>query len=315
MAEREESRMKEGITTGRSRLSIWVQAVRPFAFTASVMPVVVGALYAVSFAGPVRWGLLPLAGFALVLFHSGTNLVSDAADFLKGVDREGTFGGSGVLVAGLLTPGEIWTAGVLAFVAGSLLGLVLVAVCGLPVLALGLAGLLGGFFYGGSRFGYKYHGLGDAMVFILLGPLPVIGTYFVLTGTFTMNVLYVSLPVGCLVTAILHANNLRDIINDRRARVRTLANVLGPTGAKVEYFLLVGLAYAAVAVMVMGGAIGPWTLLVGLSLPAAIRDLRMVAAVRPDRASESVFVDVETAKLHFLFAALLSFGLLLSAAM
>jgi len=305
--------MNGGVTSERSPLSIWGQAVRPFAFTASVMPVVVGALCAASFAGPVRWGLLPLAGFALVLFHTGTNLVSDAADFLKGIDRQGTFGGSGVLVAGLLTPRRIWTAGVLAFMAGSLVGLVLVAVCGLPVLGLGLAGLLGGFFYGGSRFGYKYHGLGDLMVFLLLGPLPVIGTYFVLTGTFTMKVLYISLPVGCLVTAILHANNLRDIINDRRARVRTLANVLGPTGAKVLYACLVGLAYAAVAVMVMRGLIGRWALLVGLSLPVAIRNLRMTAATRPDRAAEFATVDVETAKLHFFFAALLSLGLLLSA--
>lgn len=292
---------------------LWLRAVRAFSFTASLMPVVVGAMLALSYEGRVLWGLFPLVAAASVLFHAGTNLVSDAGDFTRGLDREGSHGGSGLLVAGLLTPAAVFRAGVLMFVLGSILGLIMVWFRGLPLLWLGLAGLAGGFFYGGKPFGYKYHALGDVMVFMLMGPLMVAGSYFVLTGSFHVNVLYVSVPVGCLVTAILCSNNLRDIVHDSRARVRTMANVLGPKAAKIEYFLLVCGAFAAVAAMAIAGVVGPWCLLVLLSLPPAVRNMTMIARAHPDRTAEIASIDVRTAQLHLLFGVLLSVGLLVSA--
>ena len=78
-------------------------------------------------------------------------------------------------------------------------------------------------FYTGKPIGYKYIALGDFLVFTLMGPLMVIGSYYVLTGDYNTNVLYVSLPVGFLVAAILHANNLRGIVHDTQANVKTLA--------------------------------------------------------------------------------------------
>ncbi|MHC4717666.1 MAG: 1,4-dihydroxy-2-naphthoate octaprenyltransferase [Planctomycetota bacterium] len=296
----------------RARWTVWLRAVRAFSFTASLMPVLVGAMLALS-AGQVRWELVPLVAVASVLFHAGTNLVSDAGDFARGVDREGTHGGSGVLTGGLLKTRSVFLGGVALLALGSGLGLVMVWIRGWVILWIGLVGLAGGFFYGGKRFGYKYVALGDVFVFALMGPLMVIGSYYVLTGGFEMRVLYASLPVGCLVAAILHANNLRDIADDRRAGVRTLANLLGLTGAKVEYFLLIGAAYAGVIVMAAAGVIGPWCLLVLLSLPPAIRNMVAIGRARPEQAGKIATIDVRTAQVHLLFGVLLSAGLGVSA--
>ena len=215
------------------RVCVWARAIRAFSFTASLTPVVLGAMLATD-AHHVRWWLSPLVVLGCVLIHAATNLVSDAADFRRGVDRPGTHGGSGVLVKGLLTAQQVFRVGVALFAIAILIGLVLAWARGTTVLWLGLVGVVGGFFYGGKSHGYKYIALGDLMVFLLMGPLIVVGTHYTLTGLMSLKALWVSLPIACLVTAILHANNLRDIAHDTACGVRTLACVLGFRGAKAE---------------------------------------------------------------------------------
>jgi 1,4-dihydroxy-2-naphthoate polyprenyltransferase len=199
------------------------------------------------------------------------------------------------------------------FAVGFVLGLILVAFRGAPVFWLGVVGLLGGFFYSGKPIGYKYIALGDFLVFTLMGPLMVIGSYYVLTGTYNSTVLYVSLPIGCLVAAILHSNNLRDIVFDGRANVRTVANLLGLKAAKVEYFLLIGAAYASVIIMVVTGTVGVWALIVFLSLPPALKNLKSILGARLDNVGAIAMIDVQTAQHHMLFGLLLTVGLALSA--
>jgi len=300
-------------SASRSKFSIWVQAVRAFSFTASMTPILVGAMFALEYPGEVNWWLFPLVVICSLLFHAGTNLVSDYYDFQRGVDRKDTFGSSGVLVNGILEPRQVLRAGLLMFSLGFLLGLILVAFRGMPIFWLGVIGLLGGFFYTGKPIGYKYIALGDFLVFTLMGPLMVIGSYYVLTGDYSTSVLYVSLPIGFLVAAILHANNLRDIAHDAHANVRTLANLFGLRIAKIEYYLLIGGAYLSVVIMVFASVVKPWTLVVLLSLPPALKNVRAISHAREDAVGEIAMIDVQTAQHHFLFGLLLSIGLLLSA--
>ena len=304
---------EQSSTASRSPLSIWVQAVRAFSFTASMVPVLVGAMFALSDEGEVRWWLFPLVVVCSLLFHAGTNLVSDYFDFQRGVDRKDTLGSSGVLVEGLLQPKRVLNAGLLMFALGFLLGLILVYYRGAPIFWLGVIGLLGGFFYTGKPIGYKYIALGDLLVFTLMGPMMVIGSYYVLTGTYNTHVLYVSLPIGFLVTAILHANNLRDIAHDTQANVRTLANIFGLKVAKIEYYLLVVGAYLVVVIMVVSGVVHPWVLIVFLSLPPAVKNMRTISGAQQDNTPAIAMIDVQTAQHHFLFGILLTVGLILSA--
>ena len=247
-------------------LSAWLQAVRTFSFTASMVPVFIGGVLALSFSGPVAWHLFPLVVLCSLLFHSATNVVSDYFDYAKGVDRDYTFGGSRVIVEGLLSPNQVLVGRYLAFRRRRVARARPRGLSGLPILLLGFIGLAGGYFYTGRPVAYKYVALGDLLVFTLMGPLMVIGSYFVLTGTYEHRVLYVSLPVGFLVSAILHANNLRDIVHDSQARVKTVANVIGLMPAKFEYFALVGGAYLApLSLMVMAQILPPLSLIVFLS--------------------------------------------------
>ncbi len=294
----------------RSLPSVWLQATRPFSLTASVLPVVIGAVLAASAEGPVDWPLFPLIVACSLLFHIGTNMVSDYFDYSRGVDRDETFGSSRVLLEGLLTPKQLLAAGIILFAVGFSLGLLLVAVRGWPIFILGVIGLLGGWFYTGGPVAYKYVALGDILVFILMGPLMVIGSYFALTGSFSPTVLYASLPVGCLVAAILHANNLRDITHDARANIKTMAMVLGVPAAKAIYVGLVTGAYLVVLVMVLAKLVTPLALAVLLTLPLALRNVKAVLASVAGNPESIAMGDVMSAQLHLAFCALFGIAIL-----
>jgi 1,4-dihydroxy-2-naphthoate octaprenyltransferase len=298
----------------RSKASLIMQAVRPFSFSASIVPVLVGAMFAFAYyEGEILWYLFPVVIIASVLLHSGTNLVSEYFDLEKGVDRKDTFGSSKVLVEDLLAPKTVLKAGYISFTLGFLLGLVLVYVHGLPILYLGLFGIAGGVFYTGKPIGYKYVALGDVLVFLLMGPLMVIGSYFSLTGVFDWNVAIVSLPVGFLVTAILNANNIRDIKHDTEAQVKTLATILGINAAKKEYYFLVFGAYLSVILMVIGGLLHLWSLLIIISLPVALKNVKDISIAEVNNPEAIAIMDIRTAQLHMQFGLLLTIGLVLTA--
>ncbi len=294
------------------KITALFQAVRAFAFPASLIPVLVAGALALSYAGQAAWLLYPPVIICSLLLHAGTNVISEYFDFKRGVDQKDTFGSSRVLVDGLLKPREVLVEGYVLLGLAFLLGLILVSARGLPMLTIGLVGILGGYLYSAGPAGYKYIGLGDIMVFLLMGPLMVTGAYYALTGTFQAKTLYVSLPVGLLVAAILNVNNLRDISNDKAAGVRTLEIILGYRLAKKEYFLLIGSAYVSVPVMIATGILPLWSSLVYLSLPLAIKNLKTVKANQPDHPQQIATVDVETAKLHLAFGILLTLSLLIA---
>lgn len=304
--------MTTSTVSTRSAFSLWLQAVRAFSFTASMVPIIIGAMLALAFPGSVRWDLFPVVVVCSLLVHAGTNLFSDYYDYKKGVDKEGAFGGSGVLVGKLLQPKQLFTGGMVSFILCFLLGLFFVQVRGIEILYLGLTGIIGGYLYCGG-IGYKYLALGDVLVFWLMGPLMVLGSFFVLTGSYNSTIILTSLPVGFLVTAILHANNLRDIKHDKAAGVRTMATVMGLGGAKIEYYFLVAAAYICIIGMVVLQLLSPWTLLVLLSLPPALKNCKTISQANESTQSELAMIDVQTAQHHFLFGILLAIGLLLSA--
>ncbi|PKL81239.1 MAG: 1,4-dihydroxy-2-naphthoate octaprenyltransferase [Ignavibacteriae bacterium HGW-Ignavibacteriae-4] len=298
----------------RSKASLMMQAVRPFSFSASVVPVLVGAMFALAyFEGEILWYLFPVILIASILLHAGTNLVSEYFDLKKGVDKKETFGSSKVLVEELLSPKTVLRAGYISFALGFLLGMILVYVHGLPILYLGLIGIAGGIFYTGKPIGYKYIAMGDILVFFLMGPFMVVGTFFSLTGVFDWNVAIVSLPIGFLVTAILNANNIRDIKHDTEAKVKTFATILGINAAKKEYYFLVFGAYLSVIIMVLTGLLHFWTLLIIISLPVALKNIKDISIAEVNNPEAVAMMDIRTAQLHMQFGLLLTIGLVLTA--
>jgi 1,4-dihydroxy-2-naphthoate polyprenyltransferase len=196
----------------------------------------------------------------------------------------------------------------------TVLGIWLIAERGWPVAALGVAGLLGGFGYTAPPLQYKFRALGLPLVFLLMGPLMVIGGYYVVTGAFDWETVAVSVPVGLLVTAILHGNEWRDISEDARAGIQTFSIRAGRKVAHVAYEALVVGAYLALAVAVMTEALPPLSLLAFLSLPLLVRAIRSSELGATGQQRAIAMIDLQTAQLHAVFGFLLALGLALAAA-
>jgi 1,4-dihydroxy-2-naphthoate octaprenyltransferase len=273
----------------------WWMAVRPFSFTASVTPVVLGAVLA-GYDGAWNWLLFAITLVASVAIHAGANLINDYYDWKKGADTPESLGPNRALQQGMLTPHHVFWGGVCCFALGSLLGLYLVGTRGLFILWLGLFSVLAGWFYTAGPFAFAYTGLGEIVVFVFMGPIMVLGSYFVLVQRVPAHVLWISAPVGLLVAAILHANNMRDLEGDLAKGKRTLANLLGRRASKVEYYFLVGGSYILLVALVLFG-VAPWyTLLALLTLPSAIELMRTTAIYETPQRLNKVLRG--TAKLH-----------------
>ncbi|MGH2532532.1 MAG: 1,4-dihydroxy-2-naphthoate octaprenyltransferase [Thermomicrobiales bacterium] len=291
----------------RTRWRIWLQAVRFFSFTASAIPILVGSMLALfdRVFDPFLF-LVMLA--ASVACHAGANLANDYFDHIRGIDTAESLGPSKVIQQGLLSPAEVRRGMIVAFAVATGLGLIVVAAAGWPILALALVSLAAAYFYTGGPKPLAYVALGELTVFVFMGPVMIGGAYYVLTDRVNWGAILVSLPIGCLVALILHANNVRDIDLDRQAGKVTLATLLGRRLANIEYVALVVVAYLAVlALIAWEPRLWP-ALAVGATLPTAARLVRAVlTATEPDELNRLLR---KTAGLHLRFGALLSVGLL-----
>ena len=287
-----------------NNLRVWFAALRPISFTASVIPVLVGT--AIAATDEFHPWLFALALAGSVAIHAGTNLVNDYFDHVKGTDNEDSLGQSGVIQRGLLSARSVLAGGIVAFLAGAAIGLVITAYAGWPVLALGVASVAAGYFYTASPFSLAYRGLGEAVVFVFMGPVIVIGAYYVQTGTWDWLPFVASLPIGLLVAAILHANNIRDIENDRRNNKWTLAALAGRPIADYEFVVLMLGGYAVVVAMTLLGT-APWPILITLlTLPIAFGIVQAETQARSPRRLNLVLA--RTAGLHMIFGSLLALG-------
>jgi 1,4-dihydroxy-2-naphthoate octaprenyltransferase len=285
--------------------AIWLQAIRVVSLSAAAIPVLLGVAIAArdGFFAPGRM-LLALIGAMSI--QAGTNLINDYYDYLSGADSSESLGPSMVIQRGLLAPEQVWRGGIVAFAIGGVLGLILVYLCGWPILAIGIPSVAAGYFYTARPVALAYIALGELTVFLFMGPVIVVGSYYVMALHFTAGAFLTSIPLGFLVAGILHANNIRDIESDRFHRKRTLATVLGRRGASYELAALDVFAYATTLVAMMVGAI-PWTgLLTLLSVPRAVNQLQIVMReTEPKKLNLALFRSVQ---LH------MEYGLLMIAA-
>ncbi|MHC4481547.1 MAG: prenyltransferase, partial [Planctomycetota bacterium] len=187
------------------------------------------------------------------------------------------------------------------------LGAYLLLRCGPALLWFGGGALFGLYAYTGPPLQLKYRSAGEAVIFVVFGPLLVTGAAYAQLGRWDWGALLLSLPVGLLTTAVLLGNNIRDLEEDDEAQIRTLAHGLGPRLARTLYAGAVLAPPVAVAALVAAGQLGPGALLCVVSLVPGYRLVRRSrGAVRmPD-------VDARTARVATLFLLTLLVGLTLS---
>lgn len=287
------------------QIRIWWRAARPWSFTAATIPAVLGTMIA-AFQGTFNLLHAALVLVGSIALQAGTNLINDFYDYRKGTDNEQSLGIGGAIQRKELTPRQVFWGGISAFALGSGIGLYLVSISGPLILILGILSVLAGFFYTAGPAALAYTGLGEITVFIFMGPVIVVGAYYVQAGAIGWDVFGASLPIAFLVAAILHANNLRDMETDRRIGKRTLAIILGRKYANIEYYVLVGGTYAALIATVIFGISPLSTLITLITLPTAVDLMRRVALNAEPAALNPVLR--KTAQLHQRFGMLLIGG-------
>ena len=296
---------------GRRRLGAAHEILRPFAYTASAIPVLAGGALAVVDS---RFSWLPfLAALAAgMLLHSGTNVINEIYDVRKGIDKITSPRASHAVLKGRMSERGAYAFALALFVAASAIGVYLVALRGPAIIALGLLGLVAGYSYTAPPFQYKYRALGVPVVFLMMGPLMVVGSYFAITATWDAHALVLSLPVGLLVAAILHGNEWRDISEDTRAGIVTLSSRLGRDWAHYGYLGLVTGAYVTLGLAIAVRWLPPTAAIAVLSLPFLAQVVRSAELGASGQARAIAMIDLQTARLHFTFGLLLVAGLLLS---
>ena len=204
----------------RRRAGALYEILRPFAFTASVIPVLAGA--ALAWVDELwNWAPFIAALLGAVFLHAGTNIVNEVYDVRKGVDTITSPRASHAIVKGRMSERTALLIAGTFFALAVVVGLYLVWLRGPAIIVLGLLGLIGGWGYTAPPLEYKNRALGVPIVFLLMGPLMVEGAYFAVSGQWSPTALVLSIPVGLLVAAILHGNEWRDIREDSRAGIST----------------------------------------------------------------------------------------------
>lgn len=305
----------------------WIIATRPWSFPASVVPVIVISAYLFFLE---KTGLNPITGsaesfhfdfvnailcfFMMVMLHSGGNLVSDYFDHTRGVDKPDGPNGVFWIHSGIFQPAEILRYGWVQLSIGAALGILVLLRSDFSVLWIGVLALLLPAFYPWL----KAHALGDLDIFLCFALLPALGLGYVVTGNYHFESLLYCLPFGLLTVSILHANNTRDIDNDRQAGLRTLPHLAGLRRSKTLYFIEVFAPYLIVTVLAVVGFFfsGPANLLILLplaTLPLAVKNVRMMYQTNSSDNKPIAQLDQLSAKVQLAFGLLYALGFVIAA--
>lgn len=294
---------------GRRLLRTWVRATRPRTLSAAVAPVLVGSALALGDGFRIERFLLALLGS--VAIQAGTNMLNEHFDHVQGLDLTRPRRADMVVQTGEIGHNALFWGGTAAMLLGALCGVILVLLTSPVLLVIGVLSVLAGYAYTAKPVALGYRALGEVTVFTFMGPVIVMGSYFVHTERWTGEAFLLSVPMGLLVAAILHVNNIRDMADDRANGKRTLANLLGRRAAGYEYLFLTVGSYLLLAAVALAGAVPLLSLLTLVSLPVAVRLARAVATTGGVLPLDRVMIG--TARLHLIFGVLLALGLLLDA--
>ena len=288
-------------------LRAWVLAARPKTLSGAAVPVLIGIAAAIALHG-VSVKIVPAVLcmlFALIM-QVDANFVNDYFDFMKGTDGEERLGpkracSQGWITASAMRKGLLFTTAV-----ACLVGLPLVFYGGWEMILVGFVCVVFCFLY---TISFSYLGLGDILVLVFFGIVPVCLTYWLVSPLedirmIPASILYMSLGCGLVIDTLLIVNNYRDIENDRKSGKMTLIVRIGASGGRRLYFImgLVAVSLNSLAVCDMGFLV--------MWLPMFYLALHMAASIEMDRIGQGRELNKV---LGFTAFNMLMYGLLVSA--
>lgn len=301
------------------KLKIWLAEVRAPFFTATIVPILLGAMIAWARTGTLHFGYFLLTMLGGLLLHTGTNVANDYFDHRSGTDDVNVefvrpfTGGSRMIQNGLLTSREVISGALAAFALACVVGLYLAYVRGPLILVLGLVGIFSGFFYTAPPFNLVSRGIGEFFIGLNFGVLMTLGSYFVQTGQLAWEPVVASIPVGLLIVGVLYINEFQDAPADGAVGKDHLVVRLGRKRAAFGYLLLMVTTYAVIVLAALLRITSPFTLIALATLPVAVRAIG-VARAHYDEYLKLVPANAATVFLHLLTGLLLSAGYLLDKA-
>jgi 1,4-dihydroxy-2-naphthoate polyprenyltransferase len=259
-------------------IQAWLQASRLPFYVATFIPLAIGWVLAMKTGSPARPGRFVLVFLGSFMVHLLTNLANDYFDHLVGTDAGDAIGGSRVIQEGKLSPRTMWHVIVTLYVFAFAIAFVIVLGFNLYLLAIPiLFAAFSSYFYVAPPIRYGYYGLGELFVGINMGPIMVVGTYWVIKGQPDWVPFLISIPIGLMVASILYYQSLPDMKTDEAAGKRTLAVKLGKMGAFRGLVLFFVLTYLSIVMLVVCRMLSWYSLLFCVSIPLFVKLIRIVS--------------------------------------
>jgi 1,4-dihydroxy-2-naphthoate polyprenyltransferase len=299
-------------TAALPRWKIWFMAVRPWSLPISIIPILVGSALAWQ-DGQMSWPFAILMLLLSVMTHIGTNLTNDYFDHIHGVDAMQEQGPGRMLQKGHLSDRDLRNGMIVSFGLALALGIPTIVHLGWMGVVFAVLGAGVAFFYTGGPWPLAYNRLGELGVFVAMGWVMVMGSYFVHTGTVTIAAFLLATAIGMYAAAILHANNARDAEVDKQHRKHTLANTFGRQWAVREYTFFV-LAPVGLTILLIALRPDYWPLLGGIVVvPIAFYNIELLKRARNE--AEGTLVVASTTRLHMRYGTYVIAGLILKGVM
>ena len=289
-------------------LNQWVAGARPRTLPAAIAPVILGTA-AAHLLGRADLALAILALLVALSLQVGVNYANDYSDGIRGTD-EARVGPVRLVGQRLAAPSNVKAAAMLSFAAAAMAGLALVGLSeAWLMLPLGALSVLAAWRYTGGDNPYGYRGLGEVYVFVFFGLMATLGTLYTQADAVSWFGVIGAIGVGALASAILVANNLRDIPTDIEHGKRTLAVRLGDTRTRTLYVALLTASVLAVLGMAW---FEPWALLGLLAAPLGWKAVQTVRAGTTGR--ELIPVLAATGLYEVAYAVLIALGVVIGVA-
>jgi len=261
----------------------WIEAFRLRTLPLALSNTIIGSCLAAA-DDKFRWAVFGLAALTTVLLQIMSNMANDYGDFVNGKDTAERIGPKRMVQSGEITPKTmlrgIILIGILCAVSG--VSLILIGTTGMDITnllifgVLGLAAIAAAIKYTVGKNPYGYRGLGDIFVFIFFGLVGVIGTYFLHTQAFRVDLLLPASAIGFLSVGVLNMNNMRDYEDDKNAGKRTIVVAMGEKNAAFYHLFLVAGAAILTIIYTLLNYHSVWQWLFVLSFPLLFLNLKKV---------------------------------------
>lgn len=258
----------------KSKLKEFFMCTRPHSYPASIAPVLFGATYALGYES--KFSILKFILFLLacLLIQAATNLFNEYYDYKHGLDKVDSEGISGSIVKGNLSPKEVMVGALVLYALAFGLGLILTFMTSVYVLLVGLVCMLAGYFYTGGKYPIAYSPFGEVVSGFFMGTIIIALSFYFQTGYVNADIIIVSLPLFIMIGAILLANNIRDLDNDKESGRRTYAILVGRNNAIKTMAISFIVVYLLNVLFIITKYASWWNLLVFVTIPLAIKIIK-----------------------------------------